>query len=477
MTNHAINLLLLAGSVLVIGGCNVGPDYVRPEAAMPSTWASAREGGATDGPAQVTAWWTTFGDPTLNALIERAVAGSYDLRAATSRLVEARAQRGVTASLLLPSVDATGGYDYRRLSGESGQGRAVEGDLFQAGFDATWEVDVWGRVRRSVEGADADISVAEENRRDVVVTLVAEVARNYVELREQQRRLSIAQNNAQIQQDAVDLAASRLQAGLGTDLDVARAQANLASTQSQIPVFQAGIRGAMYRLAVLVGREPGALVIELSPAQAIPGHPPTVPVGLPSDLLRRRADIRSAERAVAGASARIGVAVADLLPRFSLTGSFGFEGTTIGDTASSDARFFSVGPSVRWPIFEAGRIQSNIQAADARTQTAIAEYHQTVLQALSDVETALSNYARQQDRQAKLEAGVSASRRAVVLATELYSKGLSDFLSVIDAQRQLLQAEDELAQTNRQVSAELIALYKALGGGWESVYPEMVAAK
>lgn len=473
-------------------GCTVGPNYKRPAVAVPASFAA--ESSTTQPSVDLARWWTTFNDPALDALIDRAVASNLDLRLATARLREARALRGVAGADLFPDVNVSGSYTRSRASenafdfdgaggGTGGGGNggganpgfgnfAVPGeerDLYQAGFDANWEVDVFGRVRRSVEAANADIGAAVEGRRDALVTLLAEVARNYVEVRGFQRRIDIARANLKTQQDTLELTGARFKAQLISELDVTRADAQVATTAAQIPALEAQRNQAAHRLAVLLGQEPGALLNELfSAAQpTIPSGPPEVPVGLPSDLLRRRPDVRRAERELAAATARIGVATADLFPRFSLTGSLGLQSEEFNDLASLDSRFFSIGPSVSWPVFDAGRIRSNIRVQDARQEQALVRYEQSVLTALEDVENALVGYGKERQRRTSLQRAVDANRRSVEMATQLYDRGLTDFLDVLEAQRALFASEDALVQSDRTISTNLVALYKALGGGWE----------
>ncbi|MBL0926250.1 MAG: efflux transporter outer membrane subunit [Phycisphaerales bacterium] len=459
----------------VFAGCTVGPNYAPPMPEVPASWQQTLAGGPSSASAEAARWWTTLNDPKLNELIDRAVAGNLDLRAARARLREARAQRGVVAADFWPSADASGSYSRGRNSASTSQGRFSnfgEYDNFQTGFDATWELDVFGRTRRGVEAAEAEIASAAENIRDVLVSLTAEVAANYVDLRSSQRRLEIASNNVRVQQSTVELAESRFKAGIASELDLARARSNLASTQAQIPSIRAAVDQSARRLAVLSGRNPGDLLAELSEARPIPPIPPSVPVGLPSDLLRRRPDIRRAERDIAAATARIGVATADLFPRFSLTGQFGFASSEVGEWFDSPARFWSFGPAVRWNFFSAGRVRSNIAVQEARADQATIRYQQAVLTALEDAENSLTNYAREQTRRTSLAESVAAEQRAVDLANELFTKGLTDFLSVLDSQRQLYALQDQLVVSERQVTTNLISLYKALGGGWEAIYPD-----
>jgi NodT family efflux transporter outer membrane factor (OMF) lipoprotein len=415
---------------------------------------------------------------------------------------EARALRGVTGADLLPNLNANASYTRSRSSenafsfgggggsfnpGTGGGGGGGGGggapvidfddfsddgptDLYQAGFDANWEIDLFGRVRRSIEAAEADVAAAVEDRRDALVTLLSEVARNYVELRSFQRRLDIARANLKAQQDTLDLTNARFKANLISDLDVARADAQVATTAAQIPALEAQRNTAAHRLGVLLGQPPASLLDELiGPAAdtAIPVGPPEVPPGLPSDLLRRRPDVRRAERQLAAATARVGVATADLFPRFSLTGSLGLQSDTFRDLGDSGSRFYSIGPSVSWPIFDAGRIRAQVRAENARQEAAVVTYEQSVLTALEDVENALVNHGKEQQRRDALRRAVAANRRSVEMATQLYDRGLTDFLDVLEAQRALFASEDALAQSDRTISTSLVALYKALGGGWE----------
>jgi multidrug efflux system outer membrane protein len=325
---------------------------------------------------------------------------------------------------------------------------------------------VFGGVRRSVEAADATVAATEYNQRDVLVTLLGDVARNYIDVRGAQRRLAVARENLKTQQDSLDLTRVRFDAGLASDLDVARAEAQLNTTASQIPAFEGFLKQAAYNLDLLLGLSPGALWPELEKEIAIPQLPVEVLVGLPSDLLRRRPDIRIAERRLAAATAQVGSAVADLFPRFFLIGDFGLQSTSARDWFSGGSRFWSIGPTISWPVFDAGRIRANIAIRNAQQEQALTEYEKTVLTALSDVEKSLVNYAREQVRYQSLSAAVTANRRAVAMAQELYIRGLNDYLNVLDTQRELYVTESEMAESQAIMASNLVALYKALGGGW-----------
>jgi NodT family efflux transporter outer membrane factor (OMF) lipoprotein len=456
--------------ILQLVGCTVGPDYRRPDVPVPAAWRQAEQPGVSPGVKVVTEWWQTFQDPVLERLVQRAVAANLDLKVATARVREARALRGITAADQVPAVNASGTAARVRDSEHTlprPPGFDFEHDFFLVGLDASWELDFWGRVRRAVEAADATVEAAEDARRDVLVILLAEVARNLMEVRGAEQRRLIAQHNIQTQQDTVELTRVRFEAGLGTEVDVAQARTLLATTQAQVPSLEAARDAAIHRLGVLIGEPPGTLLDELREPKGIPPGPRAVPVGLPSDLLRRRADIRRAERELAAATAQIGVATADLFPRFTLTGTLGLAATDAGDVFTGASRFWALGPQVVWPLFAGGRIRANIRVQEARQDAALARYEQAVLAALEDTETALVQYGQEQARREALARAVDASQLAVRLSQELYTRGLQDFLTVLDSQRALYSVEDQLVQSDQAVSQNLIALYKALGGGWE----------
>ncbi len=437
---------------------------------MPASWSELSQAGKTN-PETLVQWWKAFNDPVLDSLIMRAVPSNLDLRIAEARVREARFQRGVVASDLWPSLDASASYSRsRRSSGISTipPSAKIKRNLYETGFDASWEVDLFGGKRRAVEAANAEIDAAVENQRDVFVTLLAEVARNYIEVRGYQRRLQIIHKNINTQHEAVEIVQARYNAGLSSELDVVQAAALLATTQSEIPSLENPMKQAIHRIGILLGQRPGELLTELTKESQIPHTPVTVPVGLPSDLLRRRPDVRRAERELAAATARIGMATADWFPRFSLTGSFGFQTEDINAFSITRSRLWSFGPTVRWPIFDAGRIRANIRAQNARQEQALLNYEKAVLTSLEDVENALVAYTAENIRRKNLTEAVNANRRAVELANELFSKGLVDFLNVLDAERSLCKSEEELVRNERTVSLNLVILYKALGGGWEN---------
>ncbi len=461
-------LALAAGIVLIVlSGCAVGPDFQRPQTEVPAGWAGplpeAPPAKTTPPDQDLARWWTLFQDPTLSSLVERGIKFNLDLREAEARIRQARAARGVAAGGLGPTLDASGSYQRARSSAATAGGTANQ---YQAGFDAGWEADLFGGVRRSVEAADADLQAAMESRRDTLVTLTAEVARNYIDLRGLQQQIAIARNNLAAQEHTAELTRRRFEGGFASGLDVANAEALAATTSAQIPVLEASAQQSIYSLSVLLGAPPSALLAELSPTEAIPAAPPTVPVGVPSDLLRRRPDIRVAESRIHAATARIGVSAADLFPRFSINGSLGFQAggfTSLFDWAS---RFWSFGPSVRWRLFDTGRVRAGIELQQALQEQEVIAYQKTVLTALQEVENALIFSAKEEVHRERLVAAVAANRKAVALATTLYTQGLTDFLNVLQAQRSLYATEDALVQSAGSVSTNLVALYKALGGGW-----------
>ena len=461
-------------SAVLLTGCVVGPNYKEPQVQqVPAEYGQVASTQPATQPATqpiAAAWWTSFNDETLNRLIVEARQSNLDLRTAEARVREARAARGIVTADYWPDIDAVGSYSRSRPSktvGNLGSFAVGEQDLFQAGFDAAWELDVFGRVRRGVQAADADIQAAVADRNDVLLSLLGEVARNYVELRGFQRQVAIAENNVKSQQETLELTRVRLNAGLGTDLAVAQTEAIVAATQSQIPAFQTLAQQTIHRLSVLTGKAPAALQAELEATKPVPAPPPEIPAGVPSELLRRRPDIRRAERQLAAATARIGVATADLFPRFTLTGQLGVESNKFTNLGDGDSTFWSIGPGVRFPIFNRGRLKSAVAVENARTEQALSQYEQTVLRSLEEVENAIVAYRKEFVRRESLARAVASSQRSVQLSQQLYQRGLTDFLNVLDAQRALYQNEDLLVQSESNVSANAVALFKALGGGWD----------
>jgi NodT family efflux transporter outer membrane factor (OMF) lipoprotein len=469
------------------------PSVAAPAATQPGATSSATQSAATTHPTAATQpitraapitgpWWETFNDPILNRLVDEARQSNLDLRAATARIRQARAQRGVVGSSLWPDLNSSGSYTHSQGSKNVGAGNssfgAVPGgrrDLWQAGFDANWEIDVFGGARRDIEASNADIQAALANRDAVMLTLLGDVARNYIELRGFQREVRIAQDNVEAQRGSLNLTQAKFKAGLTSDLDVARAEAQVASTAAAIPSLQTAVQQSIHQLSVLTGRAPEALIDLLETAKPIPVPPPQIPVGLPSELLRRRPDIQQAERSLAAATARIGVATADLFPRFTLTGSLGLQSNKFEHFTDSSSTFWSFGPGFSWPIFNAGRIRSNIDVAKAQTDELLANYQSTVLGSLQEVEDAMVAYRKEYDRREALSQSVDANQRAVLRSQQLYQRGLTTFLDVLDAQRALYTSQDLLVQSDTLVSSDAVALFKALGGGWDVPVPQQQA--
>ena len=466
----------LAAAILA-GGCAVGPDYEAPARDAPEQWDAATATAVAAPGVPDLRWWQGFEDPLLESLLNRAAAGNLDLAAARLRVQQARALRGVAAAGLFPSVDARGDASRYSLSENSGalESQLAGGglipkrdELYQAGFDVVWEIDVFGGTRRAIEAADARIAASQETERAVLMSVLAETARNYAELRGEQRRLAITRQNSAILRQTLEIVEGRFRVGLAREIDVARARAQAEVTDALIPLTRGRIRAAAYRLSVLVGEEPGALVEELLAEDRMPSPADRVPVGLPSDLLLRRPDVRAAERQFAAATADVGVATADLFPRFFLTGSGGFESSSFSDLFDGDSQTWNLGPAIRWPVFQGGRLRARQDFAEAVAEEAAVRYESTVLQALAETESALILYGEERRTYESLTEAAQASARAAELAERLYEKGLGDFLTVLDAQRRLVEIQDQAVQSETRVLVRLIALYKALGGGWEA---------
>lgn len=457
--------------ILVLTGCaTVGPDYVPPKKSVSKDWHTQLKGGLTTGemdPQTLVAWWATLNDPALSSLAERAAAGNLDLKKALARVREARARRGMAKADLFPTLNATGSANWSRSSENKGTGKTS--DLFATTFDAGWELDIFGGVRRSVEAAEADLQANYEDLRNVLVSLIGEVTLNYIEVRTFQTRLTVAEANLEAQKETYQLTLWRYQAGLSDELTVQQARYNLENTRSQIPVLRIGLEEAKNRLAVLLGEQPGTVHIELEERKPIPVPPLELAVGVPADVLRRRPDLRRAERQLAAQTARIGVAMADLYPKLTLGGSIGMETLSLSNLSSSGSLTLSGGPRITWAIFKAGAIRQNIEVQSALQEQYLIAYEATVLSALEEVENTLVSYAEEQQRRDNLRNAIQAAQKAVDLAQHKYQAGLTDFSNVLDAQRSLLSLEDQLAQSDGAVTSNLVRLYKALGGGWTSL--------
>jgi NodT family efflux transporter outer membrane factor (OMF) lipoprotein len=472
--SRIIALLLGLSLLTALAGCAaVGPDYAGPETTAPETWHTELGQGLSTGtmdPLQLAAWWTTLDDPVLSGLIEQSVSNNLDLKQAVAKVREARARRGIVQAGLFPVLDASGSATRSKSSENSGSGATRS--FYSAGFDAGWELDIFGGVRRAVEAADADLAASRENMRDVMVTLTAEVALNYLDVRTTQKRLAVTEQNLAIQQEAYDFIWFRFQAGLSNELELQQARYNLESTGAQIPALRSNLEGAKNRLAVLTGMVPGGVHALLAETGQIPVVPPSVAVGVPAETLRQRPDIRQAERNLAAQTARIGVATADLYPKFRLLGSIGLESLKSSELLKSASLAWSISPGVSWNVFDAGAIRQNIEVQSAIQEQYLLAYEASVLGALEEVENSLTAYAEEQLRRERLAVAVDAARQAVTLSSQEYLAGLVDFTTVLDAQRSLLSFEEQLAISEGTVTSDLVRLYKALGGGWSASAPQ-----
>jgi multidrug efflux system outer membrane protein len=467
---------LFSGLLILQAGCMVGPNYHKPKVKVPSQYTGLSQesknnaGLATSASASLAQWWKVFLDPELDSLVSQALQSNLTLQEAQERILQARAARTIAGAGLWPSVNGSASNSTsgsKLISSNPGVSGGPTRNLFQTGLDAAWELDFFGGVRRSIEAAAANLQASIEDSRDVTVTLIAEVAVDYIQLRGLQQQIAIAKKNLQTQKETADITHERFKVGFASGLDTANADAQVASTQSQIPLLEAEEQQMIYSISVLLGREPAALLTELSPASSIPNTPPVVPVGLPSDLLERRPDIRRAEAELHAAAAQVGVARADLFPKFSLTGSGGLQKLTQGSLTSLFEGLWSVGPSLTVPIYNHGSIRANIRAQQAAQQGALIAYHQTILTALQDVESALIGYDKDQQHRVALADAVKSDRVAVDLSRKLYTAGEAEFLNLLTAERDLYAAENGLAQADQAIDTDLIALYKALGGGWQ----------
>lgn len=466
-------------------GCAVGPDYRSPESAVPDEWHSTPpeqvRAVAADDPS-LAQWWTTFQDPILTRLIERAVAENKTVQQARARVLEARARRGAAAGGFLPSINASAGAnqtdsDARRSGGPDGGlddpgndlSFSAADEIYSAGLDASWELDLFGGQRRAFEAASAQVGASEAELRDALITLLGDVAVNYTGLRAAQSRLAFAQANLEAQSELLNITQWRAEAGLATVLDVEQAQTSFQQTRAQIPALESSLVQAMNRLAVLTGQVPGSLLEQLAERRAVPTAPDEIVASVPADVLRRRPDIRAAERRLAAQSAQVGVATAALYPSLSLSGSIGLQSLSASDVldGSQTDRF---GLSLRIPLFAGGALRQNLRAQYAVLDQAFATYEAAVLNALEEVENALLAWTTEQRRGEALRLGVDSARRARELAVLQYNSGLVDFQTVVTADRQLISLEDSLAVSEGELTSNVIRLYKALGGGW-SVYP------
>jgi multidrug efflux system outer membrane protein len=451
---------------LLVTGCAVGPNYKKPPMPSPASFGNADQPGIMTNRIDL-AWWKSFQDATLEKLVERALTNNPDVRIASANLLEARALYRNAQFDLLPSAEAFGSYNNEKLSKASVFGlpnakRHLE--LYDVGFDATWELDVFGRVRREVESNAALMRAAAANLRDMQVTLVSEIARNYFEFRGAQRELDVAKRNATTQTESLKITQARLDAGGGMELDVARGRAQLENTLALIPPLEGNLAAAVHRMSVLCGLPPVALKPELDSAPSTLVLPQTIDIGSPAEMLRRRPDVQEAEDRLAAATAKIGVAVADLFPRVTFNGQAALEASTLSGLGSAGSDTWSFGPRISWAALDLGHVRARIRAANARAESSVGEYEKVVLNALEETENALVNFGREQVRRNHLREAVAASERAAQLAQIRFENGATDFLTVLDAQRVLLLAQDQLAQSETRTADAMVAVYKALGG-------------
>jgi NodT family efflux transporter outer membrane factor (OMF) lipoprotein len=499
----------------LVAGCTVGPDFKASQPFAPASWLDWHKAkpAPSQEPSQVATqpvdpqWWTAFGDPVLVALEDRVSDENLDVRTASVRLAESRAQRNVAGADQFPTFNGNASYTREKASNKgvfsafgtsqgnaassgAGQGTSANGtglgtggiaasssgfppfDIYQYGFDASWELDLWGRVRREVEGADAAVAASAEARRAALISAQAELARDYMQLRGAQETLRITNENLSTAQQSLQLTRERAAGGLTTDLDVANAAAQVATTASQIPQLQQQQALAINAISLLLGEAPDALESVLVTPKPIPMVPPVVPIGLPSDLARRRPDIRQAEAQLHEATADIGVAIADFYPRVSLSGSVGIQATQFKNLDTLLSQQYAAGPSLTIPIFQGGQLRGTLELRNAQQQEAAVAYHRTVLAAWHDVDNALVAYDAEQRRRDQLARAVSASQQALGLARQRYQQGVADFLDVLTAERTLLAAQQQFADSTTTISTNLVALFKALGGGWEKAYPD-----
>ncbi|OQP35880.1 efflux transporter outer membrane subunit [Pantoea latae] len=480
-----LSLLTLA---LWLAGCAVGPDYQAPKPQLPGGYhqLDAQQASKTAPGAVNARWWQTFNDPQLNSLIDRAIEGNLTLQQAVLRIAGARQELAQARGGLFPSLNGSAKVTRQQLGLEgllkaNGVTDQLDSDtasqlssleqpvtLYQGSFDASWELDLWGKVRRQVELADAQTQAAVEQRNDALVSLEAEVARAYLQLRGAQATVATLEQQIAVAQQSWELTQSQQRNGLAPLTDVENARAQLSSLQAQLPQYQSQARQAMNGLAVLLGKTPGALDNELYATKPMPALPQMVPVGIPATLARRRPDIRQAEATLHAQTANIGVSVAQLFPSLSLTGQLGVRNTDVSYLDNWSSHFYSVGPSLSIPVFQGGRLVSSVKLARAQQASAALDYRQTVLTALQDVENALVSYRADQARVTALDETTGSLQRAFDLASDSYRQGISTFIDVLDAQRQLAQAQEQATQARMQSALDLVALYKALGGGWES---------
>jgi len=467
--------IILLSAVIMLSACKTaGPKYTPPEMQTPSAWQKETAGVTSDKQSEqeiLAKWWTTFNDPVLTGLMERAVAGNLSLKQALNNIKQARIQRGITDADRFPTVNATGSAG--RTYSKDMMGDFTGNNSFSLGLDASWELDLFGGVKRSIEAADANVQATQESYRDALVSLLAEVALNYIEARSYQSQLSVAESNIKTQEETYNITQWRYQAGLTTELDVENASKNLEQTRAQVPSLQSSLEQAKNRIAVLLGSAPGAVDSELEEYKPVPVAPKEIAVGIPADLLRRRPDLRKAERDLAAQTANIGVAEAERYPKISLSGNIGLSALTLGKLFNADSLSTGASSGISWPVFNAGKVMKNIEIQYATQEQKLIVYKAALLTALEDVENAMTAYSHDLVRRESLKKASKSAEQAAEVSRAQYSSGLIDFQSVLEAESTQLSLQDSLAQSDARIISDLISLYKALGGGWSSFESDM----
>jgi outer membrane protein, multidrug efflux system len=488
MTTRTLRSLALASLGCTLAGCVVGPNFTQPKPNAPTQWSATAAANGSEGaahtssaPAQTVAWWSSFDDPTLSSLVEQSAAQNLDVRQAVLRIEEAQAQAAVVAGGLWPSLSANTSWSRERLSTNTPNG-AIFGlhfpglpptlvnpfNEYQLGLGASWTLDLFGTARRSIEAANAEMQAAVEGEHAALLSMVSDVAATYIDLRGAQLQRAILERSLATQRDLLQLTRDRRNAGLTSDLDVENATAEVGTTEAEVPLVERQITVDVNQLSQLMAKPPEALRAELAAVRPVPPVPPVVPIGLPSDLARRRPDIRQAEANLHAATAEIGVAVSNYFPQLTLTAAGGYQSEGLSELMETASRFVTLGPAIELPIFEGGRLRATVRLQRLKAKEAAVVYAQTVLAALNQVEDALAAYGSDQSRRASLQTAVTASREARLLARQRYQSGVASFIDVLDAERTEEQNELALADATTAVSADLVQLYRALGGGWQS---------
>ncbi len=454
--------------LIFLTGCAVGPNYKTPEVALSSSYNQPHEKEEIDAE-ELKNWWTTFNDPLLEVLVHEALSQNLDLKIAIEKINEVRSLYQIETAELYPKIDLTAEQRRTRISqnlfDSSFLGPPIQ-SLYKVGFDASWEVDIFGKRRRAKEGAFYEYEAEVNSARDVYITLLSEIGATYIEIRGNQHKIALSKRDIYIQKELLALAQARYVAGIDSEISPQDVQVNLEESQALLPTLETSFQQSVHRLAVLLGKPPESLHGDFEEQRAIPISNAPIPVGLPSDLLRRRPDIRQAERLLAAATANVGEAIADLFPRFSLIGSFGFESDSKNNWIKASSRTWSLGPNIDWPIIYFGRIRANIRAQNAKQEQVLLSYEQTILTSLEDVENSLVAYYKEEERAHRYEKQVEATRRKYELTRDKYLSGLVDFSALLDADSSLVFAENNLVNSKESLSTNLVALYKSLGGDW-----------